>query len=205
MVEETNISETLKCVILAGGASRRFGGPDKALATLDGRPLVSHVIARLLAANLDLAINTSDDGAYARFGLPLLADRVEGRLGPLAGVLTAMRWAAEQGADSVFTAPADTPFLPDDLLEQLARPAAPIVMAGSNGQVHHICARWSCLLAEDLERALVDEGIRAVWAYAARHACETVVFPQRGGIDPFFNINTPADLEIASALMARRA
>ena len=61
MVEETNISETLKCVILAGGASRRFGGPDKALATLDGRPLVSHVIARLLAANGALFVLRAGD------------------------------------------------------------------------------------------------------------------------------------------------
>lgn len=192
-------------VILAGGASRRFGGTDKALARLDGRPLLSHVAERLSGDGTWLAINTRPNDAYSTFGLPLLPDRVEGGLGPLAGVLTAMRWAGEQGLDAVFTAPADTPFLPDSLLDELSVPEAAIVMARSGGQVHHICGRWQTALADDLERTLLAGDVRAVWAYAERHTRALVDFEARGGIDPFFNINTPADLEKAEGLLAGEA
>jgi len=37
-------------VVLAGGASTRFGDGEKALATLDGRPLVAHVVGAVAAA-----------------------------------------------------------------------------------------------------------------------------------------------------------
>lgn len=188
-------------VILAGGASRRFGG-DKALARLNGRPLIAHVMDRLSGPQAVLAINAPHSAAYSGFGLRLLPDSLEGRLGPLAGILTAMRWAGEQGLEKVLTAPADTPFLPRGLYEALAGACAPVVMARSAGQVHHICALWSCSLADDLEAALRSGDVRAVWAYAERHERALVDFETGGGIDPFFNINTPADLDRAADLLA---
>ncbi|WP_084398835.1 molybdenum cofactor guanylyltransferase MobA [Henriciella aquimarina] len=192
-----------KCVILAGGTSRRFGAQDKALAKLGGRALIAHVIERISEDGTDLAVNTSDKGGYANFGLPLLADIVPGRLGPLAGVLTAMRWAGEQGAETVFTLPADMPFLPANLLATLDAAEAPVVMAESGGQTHHLCARWTCSLADDLEHALLEEGVRAVWAYAQRHAAVTAEFSRRDGVDPFFNVNSIADLADARSFLDR--
>lgn len=197
------MADKRRCVILAGGSSRRFGEQDKAFARLDGRPLISHVIDRLGRENPELAINAPDQSGYSAFGLPLLPDIVEGRPGPLAGVLTAMRWAQEQGARNVFTVPADTPFLPECLLDELGRPDARIVIAASQGQVHNLCTRWSCALADDLEHALLEQGMRAAWAFAQRHAFERVDFAGHDGIDPFFNINSPHDLEKAEAFLSR--
>lgn len=190
-------------VILAGGASRRFGG-DKALARLNGKPLIAHVIDRLSGPQTVLAINAPVREAYAEFGLPLVPDSLEGGLGPLAGVLTAMHWAAAQGLDKVLTAPADTPFLPQGLFSALSGAEAPVVMARSSGQVHQVCALWSCALADDLEAVLRSGEVRAVWAYAERHGRALVDFEPSGGVDAFFNINTPADLDLAAMQLTSR-
>lgn len=197
------MADKRKCVILAGGASRRFGEQDKPFALLGGRPLISHVMDCLGRDKPELAINAPRKPEYEAFGLPLLPDIVEGRPGPLAGVLTAMRWAQAQGARYVFTVPADTPFLPEDLLDELDRTDGRIVMAASKGRVHNLCARWSCALADKLEHALLEEGMRAVWAFSRQHAFEQVNFIGREDIDPFFNVNSPHDLEKAEGFLPR--
>ena len=69
MKEETGIGTLSRgAVILAGGASRRFGG-DKALAPLDGKPLIAHVIGRLSGPHTALAINAHDSSAYSDLSL----------------------------------------------------------------------------------------------------------------------------------------
>ena len=96
------------------GPNGSGGAPiDKALLSLAGQPMIAHVIARLGCAR---AISANGDPArFAPFGLPVLADGVPDRPGPLAGVLAGMDWAAAQGFRRVVTAAADTPFAPRDL------------------------------------------------------------------------------------------
>ena len=68
-----------------------------------------------------LAINANDEPSrFAGFGLPIIADRIEGHAGPLAGLHAALVWARESGANirHVVTVACDTPFLPDDLVER---------------------------------------------------------------------------------------
>ena len=65
------------------------GGADKALLPLAGRPLIAHAVARLDPQVEALAISANGDPArFAAFGLPIVADSVEGFAGPLAGVAT---------------------------------------------------------------------------------------------------------------------
>ena len=107
-------------VILAGGQSSRMGGGDKGLLHLGGRPILSHVIERLSPQVADLALNANGDPArFGPFGLPVIADSVPGFAGPLAGVLAGLDWAASQGAETIVTAAADTPFFPADLVPRL--------------------------------------------------------------------------------------
>ena len=107
-------------VILAGGLARRMGGGDKPLLEIGGRPILQHVIDRLKPQCGLLTINANGDPArFARFGLPVVADSVDGFAGPLAGVLAGMDFGAARGAAHVLTAPGDTPFLPADLVSRL--------------------------------------------------------------------------------------
>lgn len=98
-------------VILAGGLATRMGGGDKCLLPLGGAPMLEGIIARLKPQVSALALNANGDAArLARFGLPVVADSVEGFAGPLAGVLAGLDWAAEQGIESIVTAAGIRPF-----------------------------------------------------------------------------------------------
>jgi molybdenum cofactor guanylyltransferase len=188
-------------VILAGGQSRRMGGGDKCLADLGGRSLLARVIARLEAQTGLIAINANGDPVrFARFGLPILADSVAGQPGPLAGILAGLDWAAGQGIGRIVTVAADTPFFPADLAGQLLdlADAAPIVLAETGGRVHPVFGLWPVGLREGL-RADLAAGARRVGAWAEARGCVHARFPAPGGLDPFFNINTPEDLAAARA------
>lgn len=191
-------------VILAGGLARRMGGGDKPLVEIAGRPILQHVIDRLRPQCGRLAINANGDPArFSAFGLPVIADSVEGFAGPLAGILAGMEFGAGKGAAHVLSAPGDTPFLPADLLSRLqaarTRTGATIAVATSNGRTHHAVALWPVALCEDLRRALVTEDERKVSAFIGRHANVTVDWPIEP-YDPFFNVNRPEDLARADAI-----
>lgn len=207
---------TFPGVVLAGGAGRRMGGRDKALVALAGRPMVGHVIDRLTPQLGALALNAGGDPArFARFGLPVLPDPVPGRPGPLAGVLAAMLWAGEAsaqeagageagaqatGAGRVLTVATDTPFLPGDLVARLAAVTAPVVLAARGGRLHPTVGLWSVELAPAL-RAALAAGQRKLGAWALAQGAVTVAF-DKGADDPFFNVNTPEDMETAEAMLA---
>ncbi len=193
-------------VILAGGLSRRMGGGDKALALLAGRPLLAHVAERLAPQCAGLAVNANGDpGRFAGSGLAVLPDGVAGWPGPLAGVLAAMDHAAAAGAEWVATAPADTPFLPRDLVARLAAasgPAGAVAASGSGGSrvLHPVCGLWPVARRQAL-RAALAAGLRRVTEWTAAEGMAAAVFP--GGGEAFFNVNTPADLAAAEAMLAR--
>jgi molybdopterin-guanine dinucleotide biosynthesis protein A len=187
-------------VILAGGRATRLGGGDKCLLPLAGGPLLGHILRRLAGQGGRIALNANGDPArFAGFGLPVLADAVEGRPGPLAGVLTAMEWAE---TPDILTLPADAPFVPLDLVARLrtarAAAGADIAVALSGGRLHPVSALWPARLAPDLRRAL-GQGVRKVESWIAGFHMVRVTFPTEP-IDPFFNINRPEDLIEAQRL-----
>jgi len=194
-------------VILAGGLSRRMGGGNKALRMLAGETLLSRVIARLSPQCGRLAINANGDpGAFAEYGLPVIADGIAGFAGPLAGVLAGMEWAADQGADSVVSVSVDTPFLPEDLVHRLreARGRSGVAIAASpdaSGRLrdHPTCALWPVALGAELREAL-ESGLHRVGQFAAAHDPGRAVFDSRP-LDPFLNLNTPEDLARAARLV----
>lgn len=198
-------------VLLAGGLSRRMGGGDKPLLEIDGRPIIAHAIARLAPQCDGLVINANGDPArFGAFGLPVVADTIEGFAGPLAGVLAGMDYAAAHWPDAtdIVSAPADTPFLPENLIESLRKArqeaGAQIAVAESGDRVHHAVALWPVALREELRRALVEEGVRKVSAFIARFANVNVAWPELP-YDPFFNVNRPEEVETARAIAQGRA
>jgi len=195
-------------VLLAGGLSRRMGGGDKALRLLGGERLLDRVI-RSTAGQVDtLLLNANGDPA--RFGpcdLPVVPDGVPGFPGPLAGILAGMDWAARHRPEARWLASfaTDAPFLPLDLVARLldaaTRTGLPLARAQSAGQAHPVFGLWSIALRADLRRALVDEDLRAVKRWTARHGVAQVEFPATP-VDPFFNANRPEDLAEAERLLA---
>lgn len=104
-------------IVLAGGLSRRMGGQDKGLMTLNGKPMVQHVLDRLKPQVDSLIINTNRElKRYKQFGFPLLTDQFGHFDGPLAGIYSAMSQATTQ---YLLISPCDSPFITDNFVEQL--------------------------------------------------------------------------------------
>jgi molybdenum cofactor guanylyltransferase len=215
---------TATATILAGGLSRRMfqatmateaavGSGDKGLLALGGQSMIGVVIERVSPQIPALVLNANGDSArFASLGLPVVADPIDGFVGPLAGILAGMRWTATHHPTATHTlsVSSDAPFLPLDLAARLAdaiidRPTA-IAIARSGGELHPVIGLWPVALADDLEKAL-RAGVRKVLAWTDTHGTVPVDFACLAGtdgtaIDPFFNANTPLELDEARRLLA---
>lgn len=194
-------------MLLAGGRARRMGGGDKALQTIAGRPMLDLVIERASPQVSALVINAGGDAArFASFGLPVAADVVGGFAGPLAGVLTGMMWARDNAPQCrwIVSIATDTPLFPHDLVARLlvavADDRVDLACAASGRRAHPVFGLWPLRLLDDLRVALVEEGLRKIAAWTARYQLATVSFDAEP-FDPFFNVNTPEDLEDAARLL----
>jgi molybdopterin-guanine dinucleotide biosynthesis protein A len=195
-------------ILLAGGLSRRMGGGDKSLKRIGGETILARVVARARPQVEALALNANGDPArFAEYGLPVVPDSVADFPGPLAGVLAGLDWAAASvpGATHVASFATDAPFLPTDLVAQLAkaleRDGADLACAASGGRHHPVFGLWPVRLRKELRRAMVEEGIRKVDVWTARYRLAVAEWPTEP-LDPFFNANEPGDLEAAERLAA---
>lgn len=193
-------------VVLAGGLARRMGGGDKPMREIGGRTILDHVIERLAPQCDGLMLNANGDPArFATFGLPVVADTVADNPGPLAGVLAALDWAAQNRpqAQWVVSVAGDCPFLPRDLVGRLhearLRDDAELAVAASGGRSHPVIGLWKVTLRGELRHALVDEDLRKIDRWTARYRLATVDWPAEP-VDPFFNANTVEDLSEAERL-----
>ena len=195
-------------LLLAGGQSRRMGGGDKCLLPLAGKPILARIVEIMRPQAGPMVLNANGDPArFAAYRLPVAPDVVEGYAGPLAGVLTGLEWARANAPDCSFvaSAPCDAPFLPADLVARLraavADAGADMACAVSGGRDHPVVGLWPTALAADLRKAVTEEGVRKVDVWTARYRLARAEF-QAEPVDPFFNVNTPGDLEAAEAALA---
>lgn len=196
-------------VVLAGGLARRMGGGDKGLQQLGGKPILQHILDRLSPQVDGVILNVNGDPArFAEWNLPVAGDAVDGFVGPLAGVLAGLSWARANRADvtDIVTVPGDGPFLPRDLVSRMAaaraQAQADLACAMSAGQAYPVVGLWPVRLYGDLRRAVVEEDIRKVDRWTARHKLVQVDFAAQP-VDPFFNANAPEDLAAAENLLAK--
>ncbi|MGY6646422.1 MAG: molybdenum cofactor guanylyltransferase MobA [Salinarimonas sp.] len=196
-------------VLLAGGLARRMGGGDKPLREIGGRSILARVIDRMKPQCGALILNANGDPQrFAFTGLPVVPDDIPDFAGPLAGILAALDHVAAHHPEIAWVASvaADTPFLPRDYVSRLhaAREAAevPLACAESDGRAHPVNGLWEVALRADLRHALVEEDMRKIDRWTARHGVAHAAWPVTP-VDPFFNTNSPEDLDEAEALIAR--
>ena len=81
--------------ILAGGQSKRMG-KDKLFLELDNKKLIEHTVDKVKKYLKQIIIITNQNNEFfSKNNLITVKDCVEGQLGPLVGIFTAMRGAKE--------------------------------------------------------------------------------------------------------------
>ncbi len=188
-------------VILAGGLGKRIGG-NKGLQYLNGKPLLGWVLAAVSRDSVEVLINANESReAYAQFGCRVIADKIPGWQGPLAGLHVALLSAH---SDLVMTVPCDTPFLPEELIPRLSGildlQASEAVVAVTGGYRQPAIALYKKEVLPKL-LAYIDAGGRKVNDWLDTLKLSEVVFDNE--ID-FDNINTYEDLTRANQLHLKK-
>lgn len=197
-------------LVLAGGLARRMGGGDKARIKIGDSTILDRVLARLRPQCRHIILSANGDPTrFADTGLPVARDSVPDFAGPLAGILAGLDWAAANapGLSDVVSVSGDCPFLPETLVARLSEARAasgqPLACARSGDWRHPVVGLWPVALRDDLRRALVEEGLHKIEAWTARHGVAIADW-RAEPVDPFFNVNTPADVREAERIAAHR-
>lgn len=188
-------------VILAGGKSKRFG-EDKSKIKLGNKTLLEHVIDKVKKEFSELLIiSNSQNYRFTSKRIFLVQDFIKGQLGPLIGVLSAMKWVElnKKNYKWIATFPCDTPFFDIKIIEYLKiksfETKKKLVFLKSAEKRHNIFGLWSLDLKEILEND-IHNNIRKVEIWADKIGSD-IINIEKGKFDSFLNINTKDDLEIA--------
>jgi len=183
-------------VVIAGGRSLRFGG-EKAVAALQGRPLLLWATGRLQLACAAVAVNarpgTEAAALAAAAGFPVLHDLPGDPDGPLSGVRAGLLWAQGLGARALAVSPCDAPLLPPDLFQRLIDAAGEgAALAETDEGRQPLCALWPVRALEQLSAALAGGAHPPTWRVLEALGAVKVRFDAAGD---FANLNTREDLE----------
>jgi len=186
--------------VLAGGKSQRFG-EDKSQVQLGNQLLIDYVLAEIIDVFNEIIIVSNNPIKFNQSEKVSLIKDFKNNLGPLGGVLSAMKWIKENNKDYqwVSTFPTDTPFFKKQILkdfyDKVSLQKSKLFFIKSNNTRHNIFGLWSIDLIDKLEDDL-NKGNRKVedWADSVGVEIINMKFDKK---DPFFNINTKEDLEEA--------
>ena len=191
-------------VVLAGGKSKRFG-EDKSQVKLEGKILIDYILSEIVDEfNETLIVANQNINFVQSSKISLIKDFKEGQ-GPLGGVLSAMKWIKENKKKYswISTFPVDTPFFTKKVLKSFYKnikiDEGKLFFIRSKETRHNIFGLWSVDLMDQLESDLL-KGDRKVELWANSMGVKTINIEYQN-IDPFFNINTKEDLEIALNIM----
>jgi len=192
-------------VVLAGGKSSRFG-EDKNHIKLGNKTLLEHVLYKINNKFLEtLIVSSRPLEIKITKKITIIEDCFE-NLGPLAGVLSSMKWIKENKKTFkwIATFPSDTPFFETSIIEEykkrITTNESSLYFVKSNNKRHNIFGLWSIDLLQTLENDIVKNNFRKVEDWANKIGVKTINVEIKE-FDPFFNINTKEDFEIAKKIL----
>jgi molybdopterin-guanine dinucleotide biosynthesis protein A len=191
-------------VVLAGGKSQRFG-QDKSQVKLQDKLLIDYILTEIVDEFNETLIIANQRINFTKSKNISVTKDFKKDLGPLGGVLTAMKWIEENKKSYrwVSTFPTDTPFFTKKELryfyENIKMSEGKLFFIKSKDTRHNIFGLWSLDLLERLEADLV-KGERKVEDWADSIGVSTININYKKP-DPFFNINTQKDLEKANKIL----
>jgi len=188
-------------IILAGGKSSRFG-EDKSNIRLGNKTLLDHTIDKIEKEFGEiLIISNNKNYNFKNKKIYTVKDCIEGQLGPLAGILTAMKWAKEKKKNYKWIAsfPCDTPFFDTKLISKLKlktkETSKKLIFLNSGKKRHNIFGLWSMDLIKTLEKD-IKNNFRKVEIWADKVGYESININTEK-FDKLLNINTKEDFEKA--------
>jgi len=190
--------------VLAGGKSQRFG-EDKSQVKLANKLLIDYVLSEIIDQFKEVLIVSNNSINFQNSEKITKIEDHEKGLGPLGGVLSAMKWikANKRDYEWIATFPVDTPFFKKEILTDFIKNInfneSDLFFIKSNNTRHNIFGLWSIKLLDRLENDL-NNGERKVelWANSVGVKIINMEFLNK---DPFFNINTKDDLEKAKKIL----
>jgi len=195
-------------VILAGGKSSRFGS-NKSLSKLANNKLIEHVINKIDTYFPEILVVSNDRGLQIENQkIKIIKDCIKGYLGPLAGVLSAMKYANsfENKFKWLITFPCDTPFFEkliiEKMIEKTVSPKEKIYFVKDKKHRHNIFGLWSISLEKILEEDLKNN-FRKVDLWADKIGCNFIEKDIQNE-NEFLNINTKEDLELAEKIYKKK-
>ncbi|MDC3022740.1 molybdenum cofactor guanylyltransferase [Candidatus Pelagibacter sp.] len=192
-------------VVLAGGKSKRFGR-DKSQVKLGNKILIDYILDEIIDFYKDILVVTNEPIKFSNSNKISLTSDFQKGLGPLGGVLSAMKWIKDNKKNYkwISTFPIDTPFFKKKHLNKFYKEVdlnkSNLFFMKSKNTRHNIFGLWSLELYEKLEFAL-NKGDRKVELWANKMGVKTIDFDHENNKDPFFNINTEEDLKTAKILL----
>jgi molybdopterin-guanine dinucleotide biosynthesis protein A len=189
-------------VILAGGKSKRFG-QEKSQVKLGDKTLLEHSLSKL-KSKFDKILIVTNSNTIKDY--KTINDCIEGQLGPLVGVLSAMKWIKKNkfSYNWIATFPCDTPFFNISIIEEFYKASKLndnlLYFVKSKKKRHNIFGLWSLKLIEILEKDIIENNYRKVEKWANKIGVKTIDVSY-DDIDPFFNINTKEDLIEAEKIL----
>lgn len=192
--------EDIGVAILAGGEGNRLGG-GKPLVRLAGQSLVERSFGQARGWSDHVVVVVRSPTQLGGLELPSIGDQ-PGLEGPLAGLAAALRWSSQGGRQGLLLMACDMPFLPGDLPHRLTAGIGEhrAALAASGGQLYPVCSLWRNDALQELP-AYCLTGRNSLRGFAGHLGFAAVEWPA-GVPDPFFNINSPADLEAAEAMLS---
>ena len=184
-------------VVLAGGKSQRFG-EDKCQVKLGDKLLIDYILSEIVEEFKEVLLISNNKIKYNHSNKISLVEDIKKGLGPLGGILTAMKWIKKNNKSYkwISTFPSDTPFFKkqilNNFLEEIKNYEGKLFFINSNDTRHNIFGLWSIDLLERLEKDL-DNGERKVEMWANKIGVKSINMKFENK-DPFFNINTKEDL-----------
>ncbi len=200
---------SVSSIVLAGGKGLRIGR-SKALVELDGENLLQRVVSRLSFLNSDIIIVITEGEKLFQVvsdqKLKIVTDIYRGK-GPLVGIYSGL--INSDSAYNVVVA-CDLPFLNKNLIDYMLEVSAGFDIAiprlGDMVEPLHAVYSKNCLGA--IEKLLVDDNLK-IDNLLNMVKVRYVEAEEIDNLDPqhlsFFNVNTKADLNIASELAERAA
>jgi molybdopterin-guanine dinucleotide biosynthesis protein A len=192
-------------VVLAGGKSKRFG-QDKSQVQLGSKILVDYILSEIMDEFNEILIIANNDIKFLNSKKITKIEDYKKDLGPLGGVLTAMKWIKENNKNYkwISTFPSDTPFFNKkylhDFLENINDKDSKLFFINSKNKRHNIFGLWSVELLDRLEDDVIRKEERKVEVWANKIGVKTINMDFKNN-DPFFNINTKEDLEKAKEMI----